>query len=190
MKKEIDTREMVSEEIKKFEELLKNRFVGDAGDLIKFTHNVLFYSSRKPGAGDGVREECRKLVLEDFLDVAGKYKFTFNLEFADGEVSHIKWYHNDKWISPVNGYIKPIVLHENPKSRRNPIPATLRHEVFLKDGYRCVECGATNRDAKLEVDHVVPVSQGGTDELDNLQTLCEKCNQSKSNRAWRGPLSN
>ena len=72
-------------------------------------------------------------------------------------------------------------------SRREPIPARLRHEVFRRDGYRCRECGATNKETTLHVDHILPVSQGGTNEISNLQTLCQKCNLAKSNRHWKGP---
>lgn len=67
---------------------------------------------------------------------------------------------------------------------RNPISKSLRHEVFKRDNYACVECGVTKEERTLHIDHKLPVSQGGTDELDNLQTLCEKCNLSKSNRKW------
>lgn len=70
--------------------------------------------------------------------------------------------------------------------KRNPISKSIRHEVFVKDGFRCVECGATNKQTRLHVDHILPVAQGGTDELINLQTLCEECNLAKSNRMWVG----
>ena len=71
-----------------------------------------------------------------------------------------------------------------PKPKRTPIIQALRHEVFKRDGYRCTECGATNKEKMLHTDHIVPVSQGGTDEMDNLRTLCDDCNLSKSNRCW------
>ena len=65
--------------------------------------------------------------------------------------------------------------------KRTNIPRGIRHEVFKRDNYRCVECGASREDgATLHVDHKIPVSKGGTDELDNLQTLCSDCNLNKS----------
>jgi hypothetical protein len=68
-----------------------------------------------------------------------------------------------------------------PKRKRTNIPRGLRHEVFKRDNYTCVECGAKKEDgATLHVDHKIPVSKGGTDELDNLQTLCSDCNLNKS----------
>lgn len=51
--------------------------------------------------------------------------------------------------------------------------------VFKRDGYRCVACGS---DEDLTVDHIFPWSKGGSDELDNLQTLCGTCNSSKGAR--------
>lgn len=44
-------------------------------------------------------------------------------------------------------------------------------------GYRCLACG--NHDAKLCIDHVVPLSRGGTNEISNIQPLCRSCNSKK-----------
>lgn len=75
------------------------------------------------------------------------------------------------------------------KKRRNNnrkrLSKSIRHEVFKRNNYKCVECGATKEDIRLHIDHILPVSQGGSDELDNLQTLCETCNLGKSNRRWK-----
>ena len=57
------------------------------------------------------------------------------------------------------------------KNRRQHIPRKLRHKVFQRDGYRCRECGATNKETTLHIDHIIPVSKGGTNTEDNLQTL-------------------
>lgn len=59
---------------------------------------------------------------------------------------------------------------------RYDIPAKLRKQVFERDGYRCVKCGATKY---LQIDHIIPWPDGGPTELTNLQTLCRKCNQQK-----------
>ena len=61
------------------------------------------------------------------------------------------------------------------------IPGWLRYQVLERDR-RCLLCGATKDDTKLHVDHIVPWSQGGPTELDNLQTLCARCNLGKGNR--------
>ncbi|MBE6509535.1 MAG: hypothetical protein E7Z77_09020 [Methanobrevibacter sp.] len=72
------------------------------------------------------------------------------------------------------------------RTGRQPIPRKLRHQVFQRDGYRCRECGATNKQTRLHVDHIRPVAKGGTNDLSNLQTLCEACNRAKYTDEWVG----
>jgi 5-methylcytosine-specific restriction endonuclease McrA len=47
-------------------------------------------------------------------------------------------------------------------------------------GHQCLCCRKT--DVKLTVDHVIPVSLGGTSDIGNIQPLCGRCNSRKSNR--------
>lgn len=72
------------------------------------------------------------------------------------------------------------------KKKRDILASKLKHECFKRDNYKCRECGKTNIDTILHCDHIKPVSQGGTDELSNLQTLCQNCNISKSDKCWKG----
>jgi len=56
-----------------------------------------------------------------------------------------------------------------------------RFEVFKRDKFTCQYCGA--KGGRLEVDHVTPLCQGGTDEIENLKTACFNCNRGKSGTA-------
>jgi hypothetical protein len=56
----------------------------------------------------------------------------------------------------------------------------LRYEILRRDNHACRYCGATAPKAALTVDHVVPVTLGGSDEPANLVTACEPCNAGKS----------
>jgi hypothetical protein len=63
------------------------------------------------------------------------------------------------------------------------IPLKTRWAVLKRDNYRCVKCGAspaTNHNVELQVDHKWPRSRAGSSDLDNLQTLCQDCNQGKT----------
>lgn len=62
------------------------------------------------------------------------------------------------------------------KPRRRPLPNSLRKKVFERDQYRCRLCGDWHN---LSVDHIHPVAHGGTDDMENLQTLCQTCNSRK-----------
>jgi 5-methylcytosine-specific restriction endonuclease McrA len=62
---------------------------------------------------------------------------------------------------------------------RKELSEDVRREVYSRDGYRCVICGSSDQ---LSIDHIVPVSLGGTHDLENLQTLCIPCNSRKGDR--------
>jgi len=56
--------------------------------------------------------------------------------------------------------------------------------IIKRDNFKCQHCGWSpakdTGDRKLEVDHIIPWSKGGETILENLQTLCSKCNGGKS----------
>lgn len=54
--------------------------------------------------------------------------------------------------------------------------SAIRRFVFERDEYRCRHCGSWK---ELNVDHVHPRSRGGSDDPENLQTLCGPCNRKK-----------
>ncbi len=62
---------------------------------------------------------------------------------------------------------------------REPIPRAVQQEVWRRDAGRCVQCQSQER---LEYDHMIPVSKGGSNTARNIQLLCEKCNRVKYNR--------
>lgn len=66
-------------------------------------------------------------------------------------------------------------------SKRKNIPKKIRFEVFKRDKFTCQYCGAKAPDAVLHVDHIHPVSKGGTNDIMNLVTSCDSCNGGKSN---------
>ena len=65
----------------------------------------------------------------------------------------------------------------------NPISDVLRLRVLHESGGRCALCGATKKDMPLHVDHIKPRSKGGKTVYENLQVLCARCNQTKSNKS-------
>jgi hypothetical protein len=77
------------------------------------------------------------------------------------------------------GFVSKIsegVAFSSEPARRQPIPQSVRHEVWRRDQGRCVDCGARER---LEFDHIVPVSKGGSNTARNIELRCESCNRRK-----------
>lgn len=68
------------------------------------------------------------------------------------------------------------------ESERQSIPKSIRFEVFKRDKFTCQYCGRKAPDIILQIDHIIPVSKGGTNDLLNLIISCVDCNLGKSNR--------
>jgi len=83
-----------------------------------------------------------------------------------------------------NQYEKGALKPKKVRNRRVPISQKLRFEIFQKNNFTCQYCGR-NKDEdkiKLEIDHIIPIAEGGKDEYNNLITSCKDCNQGKSNK--------
>lgn len=65
------------------------------------------------------------------------------------------------------------------KYNHSPITKVQRDRIIARDKGKCVECGSGH---KIHIDHIVPVSKGGTSDDKNLRVLCKKCNLKKGNR--------
>lgn len=64
--------------------------------------------------------------------------------------------------------------------RPRGVPTGLRLAVMSRDGHRCQIAGPRCTVAAVEVDHIVPWSEGGSDALDNLQAVCPECHAPKT----------
>jgi hypothetical protein len=73
------------------------------------------------------------------------------------------------------------VIFKNKTNIPNPryIPKHVKREVWRRDQGKCIECGSKE---KLEYDHIIPVSKGGSNTARNVQLLCENCNRTKSSK--------
>ena len=69
------------------------------------------------------------------------------------------------------------------KTPRINIPPEVRKYVFDRNNYQCQSCQTIDLSAKnLQIDHIIPLAQGGSNDFSNLQTLCAKCNRAKSSK--------
>ena len=75
-----------------------------------------------------------------------------------------------------------ISTNKKRKTTSRYISKSTRVSVLHRDKYKCIFCGRSSQQIELQIDHIIPFSQGGSNEIDNLQTLCIDCNQGKSDR--------
>ncbi len=71
-----------------------------------------------------------------------------------------------------------IIKHKTSRE----VNTTLRYKVLKRDNFKCCVCGASpakDSHIELHIDHIIPWSKGGETTIDNLQTLCSKCNLGK-----------
>ena len=71
--------------------------------------------------------------------------------------------------------------------KRKIIHPRKKQKIFERDNFTCVECGVSGDFNCLEVDHIISVVNGGTNDEDNLQTLCYKCHMEKR---WKNKKDN
>ncbi|OKH36023.1 hypothetical protein NIES2119_18690 [[Phormidium ambiguum] IAM M-71] len=81
------------------------------------------------------------------------------------------------WILLGNEEVDPVLDKRQPPVIE--LSDAVKKEVKERDSYRCLCCGEDSRNV-LVIDHIIPRYHGGTHSLDNLQTLCRKCNNLKS----------
>lgn len=81
---------------------------------------------------------------------------------------------------------REYVSEPSKPSKRQSISKKKLIAVMQNSNSACVACGFTQ---DLHVDHIVPLSRGGTNDLENLQMLCSRCNLSKGAKTmeeWEG----
>lgn len=70
---------------------------------------------------------------------------------------------------------------------KKQVAASQHFRCAVIENYSCPLNGNPFDEAGYDIDHIVPLSEGGTNDASNLQALCVSCHRVKSNRASVGP---
>ena len=119
-----------------------------------------------------------KLEISVLKDKITKLENELNYKKVENSFNLIKSIIDEK---PIKKEVKKASYKRNSESNKHKrviVPIKIRLEIFNRDKV-CLNCG-TNKN--LSIDHIVPVCKGGTNDIQNLQTLCLKCNIKKQDK--------
>lgn len=127
----------------------------------------LGWEYQKGGGKD--RFEAYIQSLEQLLE--NPFAMKFSRELAESELQAIRSY--------LAGRKVKAILSQRRRRDFNTNRDSFILALIERDGYQCTECGDVE---DLTIDHIIPLSKGGSDDLDNLRLLCRKHNSSKGDQ--------
>ena len=122
-------------------------------------------------------------IDESVLNVA--YKFTYTSGGGMTQRSFTVPMTEETIVELIRLLESKLTARAFAKEQRNLMTKKLREHIKKRDNFTCCNCGNSSHaepNLLLEIDHIVPIAKGGYTVEDNLQTLCWKCNRSKSDK--------
>ena len=113
-------------------------------------------------------------VTLSLTNIQGRYRTSKHRQFDAGEIKTTITKLNQK---QGKFYTNRDIWDSICRVERGKVTNKMRFYIYNRDGYRCRKCGRKTKD--LEIDHIYPIAKGGKTTMDNLQTLCHKCNVRK-----------
>lgn len=136
--------------------------------------------------------KSRKIVLNKYKESGKKLLSSRKLYKSDKKKMSDKKYRQTKKakelaVKRVTKYLNSSeeILEEKRRINRIYVYRTqgrLKKWFNDKSKYGCNYCGKKYR---LSIDHIIPRSKNGNDEISNLQVLCVECNSKKGNKIWQ-----
>lgn len=114
-----------------------------------------------------------------------EYKFCYTSDGGMAQRAFTVPMTEETIIDLINALQNKLTMKSFTKEQRALMTSKMRESIKKRDNYTCCHCGNSihkEPNLLLEIDHVIPVSKGGRTEENNLQTLCWKCNRSKSDK--------
>lgn len=155
-------------------------------------NNALKQAGLKPKLEYNIPEKDLFDNLENIWRIVGNQPSTTQMDKLPSKFSSITYRRRfGSWLNACKSFIKykkdepefiRLITKKGVKSRT--INQKIKLKIFKRDNYTCVLCGkspATQMGVILHIDHIIPFSKGGENDLKNLRTLCDKCNLARGN---------
>ncbi|MBR4058629.1 MAG: HNH endonuclease [Lachnospiraceae bacterium] len=114
-----------------------------------------------------------------------EYKFSYTSGGGMAQRSFTVPMTEETIIELINVLESKLTASAFAKEQRTLMTKKLREFIKNRDHFTCCNCGNSTHvepNLLLEIDHIIPVAKGGCTVEENLQTLCWKCNRSKSSK--------
>ncbi|WP_222984200.1 HNH endonuclease [Flagellimonas meishanensis] len=127
----------------------------------------IYYHIRANGLKAYSGEELRRIgAISDWARVIRQLKQDDIIEY--------------EYDTSSSSYVITKIGEYSRQTRRSGLTSKDLYRIRNRDGHRCQSCGqGVNDGVRLHVDHKIPLDWGGTNNDDNLWTLCSSCNQAK-----------
>ena len=105
------------------------------------------------------------------------------LLFLD-KVTVLEWYEDWRISSPTTTMQVPATVMIKQFQKIDHNVCFNRHNLAIRDEYRCGYCGQEHNFPDLTIDHVIPRSKGGKSTWENCVISCKPCNVAKGSKLW------
>jgi len=143
--------------------------------LDKYKDKIEYWYTKQFMGGVEIAEELKKLGVDITPRSVQRYMHKIGIDVRS--VSDDTYWENHE--HPNKNFYKWCGIDKENRVKRS-ISHYRRKLVKERDNYTCQICGKKEGDTLLMVDHIVPIAQGGHNDVDNLQTLCWECNLKKA----------
>lgn len=166
------------ETLKEAKQIIENhkkeyqQYLGDVPDYIMKEDEAGFYS--RLGFANIDESVLTVEYKFSYTSGGGMAKRTFSVPMTEETI-----------VELINALEGKLTASAFTKEQRALMTKKLREFIKKRDNFTCCNCGNSTYlepNLLLEIDHIVPVSKGGCTVEENLQTLCWKCNRTKSNK--------
>lgn len=169
------------EELLEYKETLKKLFSEQTDD------KYLLLKMRKKEYIKREKKIFKRNIIKPVVDCEVEVEMTYRSAKGQVNLSKNNTFNFDDLYSAYNSVSRNSLDRQTAKNlklvERGEVNDSLRFDVFVRDNYKCVICGASaDAGTRLHVDHIIPISKGGKSNINNLQTLCERCNIGKSDK--------
>ncbi len=122
------------------------------------------------------------------IECANRRHLTLALDRAMERIVNESWIKRaqeraEQWRAARAQYMAQLPESQKRRIEANRAIYRLKKKILIRDGHVCGICGEAVRERELSIDHIAPISAGGSDDITNLQPSHKTCNSRKGGKS-------